>query len=77
VAIRALMVAKRSARAGRTQTINQAWALIVSGPDEVRARGRALCAVSARSPLTLGLVIGGRELELPESFNRPSTWSSG
>jgi transposase len=37
-AIRALMVAKRSARAERTQTINQARALIVTGPDDIRAR---------------------------------------
>jgi transposase len=37
-AIRALMVAKRSARAGRTQTINQARALILTGPDDLRAR---------------------------------------
>ena len=37
-AIRALMVAKRSARAVRTQAINQARALIVTGPDELRAR---------------------------------------
>jgi transposase len=37
-AIRALMVAKRSARAGRTQTINQARALIVTGPDDIRTR---------------------------------------
>src|SRR6516164_10350242 len=37
-AIRALMVAKRSARAERVQTINQARALIVTGPDELRAR---------------------------------------
>ncbi|HEY5985530.1 MAG TPA: hypothetical protein VIV12_03980 [Streptosporangiaceae bacterium] len=37
-AIRALMVAKRSARAGRTQTINQARALIVTGPDDLGAR---------------------------------------
>jgi len=37
-AIRALMVAKRSARSVRTQTINQARALIVTGPDELRAR---------------------------------------
>jgi len=37
-AIRALMVAKRSARAERTQTINQARALILTGPDELRAR---------------------------------------
>jgi transposase len=37
-AIRALMVARRSARAERTQAINQARALIVTGPDELRAR---------------------------------------
>jgi len=37
-AIRALMVAKRSARAGRTQTINQARSLIVTGPDDIRFR---------------------------------------
>jgi len=37
-AIRALMVAKRSARAERTQAMNQARALIVTGPDELRAR---------------------------------------
>ena len=38
-AIRALMVAKRSAmRSERTQTINQARALVVTGPDDIRAR---------------------------------------
>jgi transposase len=37
-AIRALMVAKRSARHERTRAINQARALIVTGPDELRAR---------------------------------------
>ena len=37
-AIRALMVAKRSARAERTQTINQARALILTGPDYLLAR---------------------------------------
>ncbi|HEY6280000.1 MAG TPA: transposase, partial [Streptosporangiaceae bacterium] len=37
-AIRALMVAKRTARAERTQTINQARSLIVTGPDALRAR---------------------------------------
>jgi transposase len=37
-AIRALMVAKPSARAERTQTINQARALILTGPDDLRAR---------------------------------------
>ena len=37
-AIRALMVAKRSARSERTQTINQARALVVTGPGDLRAR---------------------------------------
>ena len=37
-AIRALMVAKRSARSERSQTINQARALILTGPDELRTR---------------------------------------
>jgi len=37
-AIRTLMVARRSARHERTQAINQARALIVTGPDELRAR---------------------------------------
>jgi transposase len=32
------MVAKRSARAERTQTINQARALILTGPDDLRDR---------------------------------------
>jgi transposase len=37
-AIRALMVAKRSARSERIQTINQARSLIVTGPEDLRAR---------------------------------------
>jgi len=37
-AVRALMVAKRSARSERTQAINQARALIVTGPGDLRAR---------------------------------------
>jgi len=37
-AIRALMVAKRTARSERIQTINQARALILTGPDDVRTR---------------------------------------
>jgi len=36
-AIRALMVAKRSARQERTQAVNQARALIMTGPEELRA----------------------------------------
>jgi transposase len=37
-AVRALMVTKRSARSERIQTVNQARALIVTGPDDIRAR---------------------------------------
>jgi len=37
-AIRALMVAKRTARAQRTQAINQARALVITGPDDIRTR---------------------------------------
>ena len=37
-AIRALMVAKRSARGERTRSVNQARALVVTGPDDIRAR---------------------------------------
>jgi transposase len=37
-AVRAVMVAKRSARSERTRSINQARALVVTGPDDVRAR---------------------------------------
>jgi hypothetical protein len=32
------MIAKRSARSERTQTINQARALVLTGPDDLRAR---------------------------------------
>ena len=45
-AIRALMVAKRSARDERTQAINQARALIVTGPDDLRARFAGLTAAA-------------------------------
>ena len=37
-AIRALMVAKRSARGERTRSINQARSLVVTGPDDLRSR---------------------------------------
>jgi transposase len=37
-AIRALMVAKRTTGSGRTQTINQARSLVLTGPDDLRVR---------------------------------------
>jgi transposase len=48
-AIRALMVVKRSARHERTQAINQARALILTGPEKLRARfaGHSPAALAA------------------------------
>lgn len=43
-AIRALMVAKRTARSERIQTINQARSLIVTGPEDLRDRFARHCA---------------------------------
>jgi len=37
-AIRTLMVARRSARGERTRSINQARSLVITGPDDLRAR---------------------------------------
>ena len=50
-AIRALMVAKRSARSERVQTINQARALVLTGPDDLRTR----CAGHTAAGLVSGL----------------------
>ena len=55
-AIRALMVAERSARAERTQTINQARSLILTGPEDLRnpvrpaRRGRLVAGIALRRP---------------------------
>jgi transposase len=48
-AIRALMVAKRSARQERTQAVNQARALIMTGPEGLRTRfaGHSTAALAA------------------------------
>jgi len=48
-AIRALMVARRSAAGDRTRTVNQARALILTGPGDLRARfaGHATAALVA------------------------------
>ncbi len=48
-AVRALMVAKRGATGERTQTINQARALVLTGPDDLRARftGHTVAALVA------------------------------
>src|SRR5450432_2193134 len=74
------MVAKRSDRSERTQTINQARALIVTGPDDLRARfarhaPAALVTEMASLPPRPGAVVGyatrialrelGRRAEFP------------
>ena len=50
-AIRVLMVAKRSARSERIQTLNQARALVLTGPDDLRARfaGHTVAALVAET----------------------------
>ena len=50
-AIRALMVAKRSARSERVQTINQARALVLTAPDDLRTRFARHTAASLVSGL--------------------------
>ena len=86
-AVRALMVAKRSARSERIQTINQARSLIVTGPDDLRARfarhtAAALVAETASLRPRPGDVVGyatrvalrelGRRAEfLDGQFERP------
>ncbi len=62
-AVRALMVAKRSARSERTQAINRARALIVTGPEDLRARFAAHATADLVTELALlwprpGAVVG-------------------
>ena len=86
-AIRALMVAKRSARGERTQAISQARALILTGPDDLRARfagrraGALAEAVAALRPrpgdaadysARFALRELGRRVEFPGRPDRPA-----
>jgi transposase len=81
-AVRALMVAKRSARSERTQAINQARALIMTGPEDLRARFAAHATADLVTDLAAlrprpGAVVGfrtrialrelGRRAEFPGS----------
>ena len=86
-AIRALMVAKRSAASERTQTINQARALILTGPEDLRARftGHTVAALVAelaslrpRPGSTVGYAtrIALRELDAARSSSTPSSAAS-
>src|SRR5260221_673924 len=72
-AIRALMVAKRSARSERTQAINQARALIVTGPDDLRARftAHATADLRLRRAAHRRGPVQERDHALPETVRRP------
>ena len=81
-AIRALMVAKRSARAERTQTINQARALVVTGPDDLRARfakhaAAALVAETASLRPRPGDVVGYATRIALRELGRRATFLDG
>jgi hypothetical protein len=67
------MVAKRSARAERTQTINQARALILTGPDDLRAR---LTGHTAAAQLTILVepVLGQTQLPRRDDLRRGSSY---
>jgi transposase len=74
-AVRALMVAKRSARSGRTQTINQARALVLTGPADLRTRFArhtvaALVAQTAALRPRPGEVVGYARIALRELGRR-------
>ena len=60
------MVAKRTARAERVQTINQARALVLTGPDDIRAR----FAGHATGALELALPVSGLSLSCPRSSSQ-------
>src|SRR5690348_35945 len=87
-AIRALMVAKRSAAGERTQTINQARALVLTGPEDLRARftGHTVAALVAelaslrpRPGSTVGYAVGdlgnspGSIAEIPQLVERSAS----
>jgi hypothetical protein len=71
-AIRALMVAKRSARGERTQSINQARALVVTGPDDLRTRGETPRSrvVGVRAPREMWPAIGSGQVARAASPRR-------
>src|SRR5258708_19123655 len=81
-AIRALMVAKRSAAGERTRTINQAKALVLTGPDDLPARfaphtPAALVAELASLRPRPGDVVGyASRIALPD-LGRPPAFPDG
>jgi transposase len=90
-AIRALMVARRSAAGERTRAINQARALILTGPDDLRARfaRHAVAALVAETAVLRprpGSTVGyatrialrelGRRAQFPAASSSASTSSS-
>jgi transposase len=70
-AIRVLMVAKRSARNERTQAINQARALIVTGPDDLRARFATHTLIVSPSGLTCLRSLAARSRRRSLAYRHP------
>jgi hypothetical protein len=70
-AIPALMVAKRSAAGERTQTINQAGALVLTGPDELRpaSPGTPGCAGGYATRIALRELGRRSDAALPEAHD--------
>ena len=81
-AVRTLMVAKRSARSERTQAINQARSLIVTGPDDLRARFARHTAAALVAELAVlrprpGAVVGyATRIALRDWDGAPSSWTA-
>ena len=82
-AIRALMVARRSAAGERSQTINQARALVLTGPEDLRSRftGHTMAALVAelaslrpRPGSTVGYATRIALRELGRRESAPSSW---
>ena len=63
-AVRALMVAKRSARSERTQAINQARALIVTGPESCEHEGHRRQASRGQDAISADTVRCGSKSRL-------------
>jgi transposase len=73
-AIRALMVARRSARASGAQAVNQARALILTGPGELRARFAGHTPAALAAAIAARRAVSGRPAASPGRAG-PARWS--
>ena len=81
-AIRALMVARRSAAGERTRAINQARALILTGPDDLRARftrhtpAALVTGLASLRPRPGGVPGNATRIALREGDGALSSWTA-